>query len=232
MEHWQKRKDFDQTMSFSVFGTWVDAIERIKKAQGTEAAYALFEAIANYSMYYDTPNFEADSLAQMVWPLIQREIDISLKRRGVNFSSEEAKEREQQVIELYSENPSLSIRDIEKMTGVSKSAVGRILKKLKPNAPEKEKEKETEIETEVEIDTTGQRWDGTVGQQEMKDVPHIPLLDKITDYLYDKHDYSGGMTVTDEGGTEGFEIDPALFYIPPDAPKSSDAAADDQEMPF
>lgn len=63
--------------------------------------------------------------------MIQREIDLSLKRRGANFFSEEAEERRQQVIAAYSENPSLTIRDIAEMTGMSKSAVGRILKKLK-----------------------------------------------------------------------------------------------------
>lgn len=167
-----EKKEFDPTMSFSFFGSWLETLERLRESQGVEAAYNLFISIANYSMYYDTPNFEDGSVAPIFWPVIQREIDLSLKRRGANFFSEEAEKRRQQVIAAYSENPSLTIRDIAEMTGMSKSTVGRILKKLKDNIveveTEKEREAERELETEQEtdidtdIDTTGRGQGGTV----------------------------------------------------------------------
>ena len=144
-----EKEAFDPTMSFSFFGSWYETLERLKESQGVEVAYNLFEAIANYSRYYDAPNFEDGSITQIFWPMIQREIDLSLKRRGANFTSEEAEERRQQVVAAYLKNPSLSIRDIAELTGVSKSAVGRILR-----------------EEEKEVDTTGLGRDRTVGQSD------------------------------------------------------------------
>lgn len=49
------KKEFDPTMSFSFFGSWLETVERLRESQGVEAAYNLFISIANYSMYYDTP---------------------------------------------------------------------------------------------------------------------------------------------------------------------------------
>ena len=157
-----EKEAFDPTMSFSFFGSWYETLERLKESQGVEVAYNLFEAIANYSRYYDAPNFEDGSITQIFWPMIQREIDLSLKRRGANFTSEEAEERRQQVVAAYLKNPSLSIRDIAELTGVSKSAVGRILQKLKDNATEIAGEREEE----KEVDTTGLGRDRTVGQSD------------------------------------------------------------------
>lgn len=165
-----EKEAFDPTMSFSFFGSWYETLERLKESQGVEVAYNLFEAIANYSRYYDAPNFEDGSITQIFWPMIQREIDLSLKRRGANFTSEEAEERRQQVVAAYLKNSSLSIRDIAELTGVSKSAVGRILQKLKENATEIATEREGEIEgereEEKEVDTTGLGRDRTVGQSD------------------------------------------------------------------
>ena len=106
-------------------------------------------------MYHEVPDFSGSPL-QMLWPMTERETDISLKRRGANFSSEEAEERRWLVIAVYSENPSLSMREIEERTGVSKSAVGRILQKWKDeNTTAKEAKEEGEEEPEREEDTTG-----------------------------------------------------------------------------
>lgn len=165
-----EKKAFDPTMSFSFFGSWYETLERLKESQGVEVAYNLFEAIANYSRYYDAPNFEDGSIAKIFWPMIQREIDLSLKRRGANFTSEEAEERRQQIIAAYLENSSLSIREIAERTGISKSAVGRILQKLKDTAVEIATEREGEIEgereEEKEVDTTGLGRDRAVGQSD------------------------------------------------------------------
>ena len=144
------KKPYDPTMSFSFFGSWFDTLERVKELHGVEAAYNFFEAIANYSMYHEVPNFDDSPISYMVWPVIEKEIDISLNRRGANFSSVEAEERRQQVIAIHSENPSLSVRDIAEMTGISKSAVGRIIKSLDGGSIT-EKEDEEEQERKVSI---------------------------------------------------------------------------------
>ena len=177
-----EKRPFDPAMSFTFFGSWFETLERLKESQGVETAYNLFEAIANYSRYYDAPNFEDGSIAQIFWPMIQREIDLSLKRRGANFSSEKTEERRQKVILAHLDNPSLTVREIEELTGIPKSTVNRILQKWTDDSveaeqeTEQETEKETEQETEKEIeqeieqdtekeiDTTGLERDGTVGQ--------------------------------------------------------------------
>ena len=166
-----EKKPFDPAMSFAFFGSWFEALERLKESQGVEAAYSLFEAIANYSRYYDAPNFEDGSIAQIFWPMIQKEIDLSLKRRGANFSSEETEERRQKVISVHLENPSLTVREIEALTGVPKSTVSRILQKLANDREaeteqekEAEQECEQEAEEEIETDTIGLGQDGTAGQ--------------------------------------------------------------------
>lgn len=124
-----EKRPFDPAMSFTFFGSWFETLERLKESQGVETAYNLFEAIANYSRYYDAPNFEDGSIAQIFWPMIQREIDLSLKRRGANFSSEKTEERRQKVILAHLDNPSLTVREIEELTGIPKSTVNRILQK-------------------------------------------------------------------------------------------------------
>lgn len=216
-----EKKEFDPTMSFSFFGSWFETVERLRGLQGIEAAYNLFTAIANYSMYYDIPNFENGSVVSIFWPMIQREIDLSLKRRGANFFSEEAEERRQQVIAAYTENPSLTVRDIAKMTGLSKSAVGRILQKLKDDVTEvgaeKEGEPERVLEPEQETDTMGLGQGGTVGQQAEIEEPCFPPLDKTFDYLWEKYSYGKDTITFNETGDGIVEIDPALFYIPPEA---------------
>ena len=166
-----EKKPYDPTMSFSVFGSWFSTLERVKESQGIEAAYNFFEAIANYSMYHEVPDFDSSSILYIFWPMIEKEIDLSLKRRGANFSSEETDKRRQQVIAIYSENPSLSVRGIADKTGIPKSAVGRIIKNMNEGViteteteAEQEQEIETEIEEEIDIDTMGLGRDGTVGQ--------------------------------------------------------------------
>lgn len=157
-----EKKPYDTTMSFSVFGSWFETMERLRVSQGVEVAYSLFTAIANYSRFYECPDFEDGSILQIFWPVIQKEIDLSLKRRGANFSSEEADERRRLVIATYSENPSLSVREIAERTGVSKSAVGRILERWRAEQ-ESDREAEQESEKEEEIDTMGLGRDsGTV----------------------------------------------------------------------
>ncbi|MCI9118405.1 MAG: MarR family transcriptional regulator [Flavonifractor sp.] len=152
-----EKRPFDPAMSFTFFGSWFETLERLKESQGVEAAYNLFEAIANYSRYYDAPNFEDGSIAQIFWPMIQREIDLSLKRRGANFSSEKTEERRQKVISAHLDNPSLTVREIEELTSIPKSTVNRILQKWADD-------REAEQEIEKEIDTMGLGRDGTVGQ--------------------------------------------------------------------
>lgn len=230
-----EKRPFDPAMSFAFFGSWFETLERLKESQGVEAAYNLFEAIANYSRYHDVPNFEDGSIAQIFWPMIQREIDLSLRRRGANFSSEETEKRRQKVISAHLGNPSLTMREIEELTGIPKSTVSRILQTWDDDGVEAEHEIDTEqeveaehekeIEVEQEIDTMGLGQDGTVGQQKEQGKPHTSLLDKILDFLWEKHGYSKEMIEFDEDGKGVIDCKPALFYIPPSAWKQDDVSA-------
>ena len=50
---------FDPTICFTVYGSWIEAIEEVETASDRDSlAYQMFKAIANYSMYGEEPNFD------------------------------------------------------------------------------------------------------------------------------------------------------------------------------
>lgn len=56
-----------------------------------------------------------------------------------------------------------------------------------------------------------------MGQQVAIEEPHSPLLDKTFDYLWEKYSYGKDTITFDDAGDGIVEIEPALFYIPPEA---------------
>lgn len=122
---------FDPTICFTVYGSWIEAIEEVETASDRDSlAYQMFKAIANYSMYGEEPNFDNAPLRAW-WCVTARGIDSSMGRRRKKFAPEEVTERERIVIDALIRHPDASIRDIWQETGVHRSSVDRIRKKYR-----------------------------------------------------------------------------------------------------
>lgn len=90
---------FDPTICFTVYGSWIEAIEEVETASDRDSlAYQMFKAIANYSMYGEEPNFDNAPLRAW-WRVTARGIDSSMGRRRKKFAPEEVTERERIVID-------------------------------------------------------------------------------------------------------------------------------------
>lgn len=123
----KEKRPFIREACFTVFGDWVSTIEQLETEQdANSAAYTLFKAIADYSLYDIAPNFEPFPQLAIFWPMLERQIDSSVDRRSKNFADEESDERRQEVIDIIESHPEYSCREIEKLTGISKSTVNRI----------------------------------------------------------------------------------------------------------
>lgn len=150
-------------------------------------------------------------------------------------------ENAKKVIEAYKKNPTASVQDIEALTGVSKSEVGRIKRKYvhsgsasnvsaipKPNpSPSDVPIPCPNVNPNDSPNTnTGHGTGRDTGQQKEREKPHIPLLDKILDFLWEKHRYGKETIEFDEDGEGVIDFKPALFYIPPGAWKQDDGSTD------
>lgn len=77
---------FDPTICFTVYGSWIEAIEEVETASDRDSlAYQMFKAIANYSMYGEEPNFDNAPLRAW-WRVTARGIDSSMGRRRKKFA--------------------------------------------------------------------------------------------------------------------------------------------------
>ena len=58
----------DDPKDFTIFRKWMNCFDMLKDEIGSEAAYSLFEAIADYSMYDITTDFSCsnDAMKQLV----------------------------------------------------------------------------------------------------------------------------------------------------------------------
>ena len=134
-----KRKAFDPTNSFTFFGSWVRAIEAAEKIS-VETAYRFFKAIAHYSMYDETSDFEDNPVLSMTWNLIEKEIDNSVDRRKRNFDKDTFNEDYQKIIDAVAKHPNCSLREIADFTGTSKDMVSRVKKKFSKEIKAKQDE--------------------------------------------------------------------------------------------
>ncbi len=129
-----QKKEFDSTVSFMFFSDWLEAIEDAETEADLESeAYMLFKAIANYSLFGIEPDFEghrANGSFRRFWPILSRQIEASIKSRKRGFKDTNGPtENGKKVIEAYAKNPQASVREIESITGVSKSEVSRVKRK-------------------------------------------------------------------------------------------------------
>lgn len=203
----------------------------------------LFKAIANYALYDEMPDFDtsdANKSFKRFWPMLEKQIDSSIKNRKRWYEKRDGPtENAKKVIEAYKKSPDASIRYIAEVTGVSKSEVNRIRRKYvhsesAPNVSATPKPRP--VPSGIPIPSpnpndstntnTGHGTGRDTGQQKEREKPHIPLLDKILDFLWEKHKYGKEMIEFDENGEGVIDFKPALFYIPPGAWKLDDGSVD------
>lgn len=243
-------KEFDSTICFSFFADWLGTIEYTETdADRQSKSYMLFKAIANYALYGETPDFDtsdANKSFKQFWPMLERQIDGSIKSRKRWYEKrDDPTENAKKVIDAYKKNPNASIRDISEMTGVSKSEVCRIKRKYvhtesAPNVSAIPNSSPSGIpifspnvnpnDSPNPNTNTGHGTGRDTGQQKEREKPHIPLLDKILDFLWEKHEYGKATIEFDEDGEEVIDFEPALFYIPPGAWKK-DTGSTNTECP-
>lgn len=181
----ENKKAFDPTNNFTFFGSWLKAMEALETEQDRKSnAYMFFKAIANYSMYDETPNFDTPAL-KALWSLVEKEIDISIGKRKNNFANDEMNEKYQSIINAVIANPSLSLREIGDITGTNKNMVDRVKRKYAQqineaiansvadegivNDCDSISENYTDSDYYIVNDTMGQDWDGTAGQFDFSD---------------------------------------------------------------
>ena len=125
------RKAFDSTVCFTFFGSWVEAIEEVNNYMGEPAAFCLYSAIADYSMYGIEPDFSQYPFLKAVWRTVEREIDLSLDNRKRGFAKDTSNEKYQAIIDAVIENPGASLRAIGEMTGTNKNMVDLVKRKFR-----------------------------------------------------------------------------------------------------
>lgn len=127
----KEKKAFDSTVCFTFYGSWVEAITDLETgADSDSAAYQLFKAIADYSMYGEEPDFSPENKTlKAIWRVISNEIDNSLDRRKKGFADEGPNEKQIAVIDACVNHPSTSCREIADALGLSKDFVWRTQRK-------------------------------------------------------------------------------------------------------
>ena len=166
------------------------------------------------------------------WPMLERQIDSSIKSRKRWYEKRDGPtENAKKVIDTYKKNPNASIRYVAEVTGVSKSEVNRIKRKYihSESVPEPNPSSNGIPIPSPNVNPNTNTGHGTgrdTGQQKEREKPHIPLLDKILDFLWEKHKYGKETIEFDEDGEGVIDFKPALFYIPPGAWKQDDGSTD------
>lgn len=120
-------KSYDPTVAFMFFREWVEAIDELERVTDK---HRMFKAIADYSMYGEEPDFGDSAIMRGMWRLIVSGIDASVKNRQKGFAKDELNGNYVKVKEALQQNPMASLREIAEVTGVSKSTVERVKRKL------------------------------------------------------------------------------------------------------
>ena len=126
----ENKKAFDPTVCFMFFGSWLKVIEALETEQDrNSAAYSLFKAIAEYSMYDTEPDFSEHPTLKAFWGMFEKEIDISVTRRKSGFAQDEMNEKYQSIITAIANHPNASLRVIADLTNTNKDMVSRVKRK-------------------------------------------------------------------------------------------------------
>lgn len=128
-DKYTEKQAFNRALCFTFFGNWYEVITNLETDADKESvAYTLFKAIAEYSLFGVRPDSE-NLVIKSTWPLFETEIDNTINRRQRGFGASELSEKHKSVLELHCKQSELTYRELEKITGVPKSTVARLIER-------------------------------------------------------------------------------------------------------
>lgn len=125
----EKRKEFDRSVCYQHFEEFHEQIMRVKDMYGTEKAFSVYQAIAEYGLYQT--EITDKELLILVGESVIRGIDRSQRKRSKSFSTGENMDMTRSVIEYYLDHPDASQNKIALVVGVSKGKVNKVLQNYK-----------------------------------------------------------------------------------------------------
>lgn len=128
MNNFTTSQVFDRTKGFMMLAG-MDAALRTAAEIDPQLACKLYMAISDYAMLNVSPNFTDCPMLQISWAGLEPMIDASIANRKKHFKDDQPDARAEAVIAACVQNPSLSDRELERVTGVPKTTARRIREK-------------------------------------------------------------------------------------------------------
>ena len=119
-------KEFDRSVCFSFFKSYLEQGEKVNKLYGAEAAYNYFIALIEYGLYQKESE---DELSNLLVSGLKNTIDANQKKRASAFESKENKRITESVLKFKAENPNATQREIASAVGCSLGKVNTALAK-------------------------------------------------------------------------------------------------------
>lgn len=120
--------EFDRSISFNCFRSWVDSIRRERTTDPAKAADA-FLVLADYCLYGKEPDPNTNPWG-MGWEAVKNGADASIKNRSRYFRTKDIDKREK-VAQYILEHPSASQREVRDAVGCSLGLVNEVAQSLR-----------------------------------------------------------------------------------------------------
>lgn len=124
--------EFDRSICFSCFSTWVDAL-RTLAVNDTQAALDAFFILSDFCLYGLEPDPENNPWS-IAWPIVRDEARRSINNRRRGFGAEDVALSDA-IRKYHAEYPEASQRAIAEAVGCSVGKVNKTLKAAPPNTP-------------------------------------------------------------------------------------------------
>lgn len=125
----KKKEEFDRSVCFMFFESYLESAEKFQKQFGTEVAFNYLTGLAKYALYQEESE---DALINALVSGLKNTIDSGQEKRSKGFSKEDF-EQTKLVAEYHRDHPEASQRQIvEALNGkVKKTKVQKTLSKIK-----------------------------------------------------------------------------------------------------
>lgn len=120
--------EFDRSILFSCFGTWVECIRLMRETDPARAADA-FLVLADYCLHAVEPDPESNPWRE-TWPTVKSGADASIKNRSRRFGTKDENKRDK-IKQYLLAHPRESQRKVARATGCSLGLVNDVSKELR-----------------------------------------------------------------------------------------------------
>ena len=118
------KKEFDRSVCFMFFESYLEQGKLVKQLYNSEVAYKYLEGIIEYGLYQKESE---DPLIKMLVAGLKNTIDAGQEKRKKGFPSKENKETEEAILKCKAENPKATQREIANIVGCSLGKVNKVL---------------------------------------------------------------------------------------------------------